>query len=67
MLVSNLVPKLEVIFAIDGGHIGFCQYGGPMGLSSWQSAEIERVWYGQHLDQIWCFWKDLNQTILLMP
>ena len=67
MIVENLVPKLELIFATNGVHIWFCQHGGPIDHPCWQSAEIERVWYGQYLDQIWCVWKDLNQTTFLMP
>ena len=63
MILLHVLFKLELIFATDGGHIGFCQYGGPIGRLSWQSPEIETVGHGQHLGQIWCFWNDLNQII----
>ena len=63
VILSHIVFKLALIFATNGGHIGFCQYGGPIGHPSWQSAEIEIIWHGHHLGQIWYFWNDLNQII----
>ena len=47
-----------------GGHIGFRQYCGPRGRPSWRPSKIEKVWFGQHMCQIWCFWKNLNQKSL---
>lgn len=36
-------------------HIGFCQYGCPVGCLSWCPSKIDKVCYGQHLGQFWCF------------
>ena len=59
--------SLQLISKPDGGHIGFRQYGGPSGHSSWRPSKIEKVWIGQHACQIWCFWKNLNQKSLTVP
>ena len=67
MLIALLVFYLWFKSYPGGGHIGFCQYGGPGGRSSWRPSKIERVLSGRHVDQIWCFWKNLNQISLRAP
>jgi len=52
---------------MTGGHIGFSQYGDPWCQISWRPQKIEKVWYKEYLDQIWCFWKNLNQTTPMLP
>ena len=43
------------------------EYGGASGRLSWRPSEIEIVWYGQYMGQIWCSWKNLNQNIPKLP
>ena len=45
----------------EGGHVGFCQDVGPM------AANMLKIWYCRPLDHIWCSWKNLNQTVPLLP
>ena len=59
--------KLWLNSNTGGRHIGFCQYGGPVGRPTWRPPKIEKVWYRLHMGQIWCFWKNVNQTFPIMP
>ena len=58
---------LQLTSNLGGGHIGFRKYGGPNGHSSLAPSEIETVWLGQHICQIWCFWKNPNQKSVTAP
>jgi len=45
----------------------FCQNGGPIEGPSWRPAKMLTIWYCRPLGQIWCFWKNLNQTVPSLP
>ena len=45
----------------------FSKWRPARGRSSWRSAKIETVYHSGHMSQIWCFWKNLNQTAYFMP
>ena len=45
------------------------QNGGPLlgaRLGARQKS-IETVYHRGHMNQLWCFWKNLNQTAYIMP
>ena len=64
MIIHDCGSFVFCYFYPGGGHIGFRQYGGRRGRPSWRPSKIEKVWFGQHMCQIWCFWKKLNQKSL---
>ena len=47
--------------------LDFANMAAPWGRPSWRPSKIEKVWFGQHMCQIWCFWKNLNQKSLTAP
>jgi len=63
MSLALLVFKLQLTSHPNGGHFGFCQFGGPVRRPS----EIQTVWHGRPVGQSWSFWKNLNQIIPITP
>jgi len=51
----------------DVGHIGFRENGHSVRNPAWHPPKFDWVWFGQHLSQIWRFWKKLNQNIPKAP
>ena len=60
MSLALLVFKLQLTSHPDGGHFGFCQYGGPMRRPSWRPSKSKQY-------DVWCFWKNLSQNVPNTP
>ena len=65
--MPGLAWRIQEAAIQDGGHSLHHHGDGPRGPSSWRPSKFERVGYNQYVRQIWCFWKNLNQTLRALP
>ena len=52
---------------MNGGHLGFGQYGAHGGSPAWLPRKIKSMWPGLQVVQIWCLWNDLNNYMIKPP
>ena len=62
-----LVCKLWHEHVMNGGHLGFGQYGAHGGSPAWLPRRIKSMWPGLQVVQIWCLWNDLNNYMIKPP